>query len=79
LPDEIPWWVQSAKLRPLSEWIRDLYRDEYRLPTMIISAWVDTISDARVAERARICECLEKRLQLLNVESQTIGRQVLLI
>jgi hypothetical protein len=78
LPDETPWWVKSPKLRPLSEWIRELYRDEFRLPTMIISEWV-AVSDARFAERTRICECVAKRLQLLNVEPKLIGRQIQLV
>jgi hypothetical protein len=79
LPDETPWWVKSPQLRPLSQWIRELFRDEYRLPSMLISGWVAALSDARLAERTRICECLENRLQLLNVESKIIGRQLLLI
>jgi hypothetical protein len=79
LPDETPWWVKSPKMRPLYGWIRDLYRDGRRLPVMVICAWVETVSDARVAERSRIYECLEKRLQLLNVESEILGRQIPLI
>lgn len=79
LPDEMPWWVKSPKLRPLYDWIRGLYRDERRLPVMVVTAWVETASDARVAERSRIYECLEKRLQLLNVETQILGRQIPLI
>ena len=79
MPDETRWWVKSPKLRPLSEWIRELYRDKFRLPTMVISEWAETISDARLAERTRLCECLEKRLQLLNVEPQIIGRHILLL
>jgi hypothetical protein len=79
LPDETPWWIKSPKLRPLSEWIRELYHDECRLPTMIISEWVQTSSDARRAERTRICECLARRLPLLNVEPKLIGPQLLLM
>ena len=78
-PDQTSWWIKSPKLRPLSEWIRELYRDEWRLPTMIISGWAQTLAAARFAERSRICECLESRLQLLNVESEIISRQLLLI
>jgi hypothetical protein len=69
LPEERPWWVKSPKLRPLYNWIRELYRDELRLPTMVISAWVNAASDARLAERVRIFECLAKSLPLLNVEN----------
>jgi hypothetical protein len=79
LPNETPWWVKSPKLRPLSEWIRELYQDELRLPVMVITAWVETASDARVAERAQICACLEKRLRLLNVETEILGRQIPLL
>jgi hypothetical protein len=79
LPDETPWWVKSPKMRPLYGWIRELYRDECRLPVMVVCAWVETVADARLAERSRIYECLEKRLQLLNVESEILGRQIPLI
>jgi hypothetical protein len=79
MPDETPWWVRSPKLRPLYEWLRELYRDELRLPTMVVCAWVETTSDAKVAERARIYECLAKRLPLLNVETEILGRQMPLL
>jgi hypothetical protein len=79
LPDERPWWVPSPKLRPLYEWIRDLHRDEYRLPVMVVSTWLQTPAQARVAERARILECLEQRLPLLNFESEVLGRQIPLL
>ena len=79
MPDETPWWVKSPRLRPLSAWVRRLYRDERRLPVMVITAWVETASQARVAERARIYQCLERQLQLLNVETQILGRQIPLL
>ena len=79
MPDETPWWVKSPKLKPLSAWVRQLYRDERRLPVMVITAWVETASQARVAERARIYQCLERHLQLLNVETQILGRQIPLL
>jgi hypothetical protein len=79
LPDEMPWWMKSPQLRPLYEWIRDIYRDERRLPVMVVTAWVETASEARVAERTRICECLEKGLPLLNVEAEILGRQIPLL
>ena len=66
-------------MRPLSQWIRELYRDEFRLPVMVISAWVPTLEGARVAERIRIHECLQQQLRLLNVESEILGRQLTLI
>ena len=79
LPDEVPWWVASPKLRPLYTWLRELYRDEMRLPVMIVATWVETTEQARVTERARICECLEQRLPLLNFESERLGPQLPLI
>jgi hypothetical protein len=79
IPDELPWWVKSPKLRPLYEWIRALYRDNYRLPTMILREWVRTSADARLAERAQICACLERRLQLFNVEAERNSEQFLLL
>jgi hypothetical protein len=78
LPDQRPWWVASPKLRPLYEWIRQLYADEHRLPVMLVSAWVP-VGAAQVAERTRICECLGQRLPLLNFEAELLGRQLPLI
>ena len=79
LPDEVPWWVKSPKLRPLYTWIRELYADDRRMPVMVISAWAASIGQARVLERARIMECLESRLEILNVERELLGRQGQLI
>jgi hypothetical protein len=79
LPDELPWWIKSPKLRPLYQWIRALYQDDYRLPTMILCEWVGSSADARLAERARICACLARRLQLFNVEATLNGEQLLLL
>ena len=76
LPDDRPWWIKSPKLRPLYLWIRDLYRDEFRMPTMVISGWVEGLRDARLAERSRIYECLARQLPLLNVETENLGRQI---
>jgi hypothetical protein len=79
LPEERPWWVHQPKLRPLYEWIRDLHRDEDRLPTMVIHGWAETAKAARLAERARIYEALANRLPLLNVEREILGSQMPLI
>jgi hypothetical protein len=79
MPDELPWWVKSPKLRPLGEWIRTLYQDELRLPVMVISSWVETAAEARRAERARIYQCLVSQLPLLNVETEILGRQIPLL
>lgn len=79
LPDGLPWWVSSPKLRPLYEWLRMLHREELRLPVMVISAWTENPKQARVLERARIFECLEQRLPLLNFEAELEGRQIPLL
>jgi hypothetical protein len=79
MPDDIPWWVQQPKLRPLYEWLRDLHRDDGRLPTMVIHSWVETPRAARLAERARIYESLANRLPLLNVEREFLGGQMPLL
>jgi hypothetical protein len=79
VPDEVPWWVKSPKLRPLYTWIRGLYADDRRMPVMVVTAWTGSVGGARVLERARIIECLESRLQILNVEREILGRQGQLI
>jgi hypothetical protein len=79
LPDALPWWVTSPKLRPLYSWIRALYNEDGRLPVMIISRWLHTTRDARLAERNRIFECLEQRRPLLNVETELLGPQIPLL
>ena len=79
LPDEVPWWVKSPKLRPLYAWIRELYADDRRMPVMVVTAWARSIDEARVLERARIMECLESRLEILNVEREILGKQGQLI
>jgi hypothetical protein len=70
--------VKSPRLRPLYEWIRELYRDGERLPVMVICAWVEA-RQARSAEREHICACLERQLTLLNVETRLLGGQRVLI
>ena len=78
-PEEVPWWVESPKLRPLYTWIRQLYADERRMPVMVVTAWTGSVAQARLLERALIVECLEGRLDILNVEREILGRQVQLI
>lgn len=73
LPDELPWWVARPQLRPLYHWIRELYRDEGRLPMMFVLAWTDA-HHARSAERMHICEHLGRQLPLLNHEAETPQR-----
>jgi hypothetical protein len=77
LPDETPWWVKSPKLLPLYTWIRELHRDGFRLPVMVISSW-EASDAARLAERRRIYECLAQRLPLVNIEA-TLGGQLPLV
>lgn len=79
IPEQTPWWVKSPELRPLYEWIRLLYRDVGRLPTMIVETWVVTTLDARRAERARICTALVQQVPVLNVEARLAGPQLLLL
>ncbi len=77
LPDEVPWWYKAPPgLRPLHDWIRDLHRDDYRLPVMLINARVATTAAARHSERALIHHYLSQNATLLNVESEILGRQV---
>jgi hypothetical protein len=76
MPDELPWWIKSPKLLPLYTWIRELHRDEYRLPVMVISSWAATAPEARLAERLKIYEGLSQQLPLLNIEAQILGQQI---
>jgi hypothetical protein len=78
LPEQRPWWVKSLQLRPLYEWIRELYLDEQRLPVMAVIAWTEA-RHARLEERNRICVYLGQQAPLLNRESETIGKQILLL
>ena len=79
MPEERPWWVKSPKLRPLYDWIRELYAEERRLPVMVITVWVTTAREARAAERAQIHECLRQQLPLLNFERELLGPQIPLV
>lgn len=79
LLDEVPWWVKSPKLRPLYNWIRELYTEEQRLPVMVVSAWIDSVREARVTERACIVQYLREGRRLLNVEMEILGRQIPLV
>jgi hypothetical protein len=79
LPDERPWWVKQPKLRPLHTWVRELYRDECRLPVMVVTAWAATLAEARATERARILEYLALRRTLLNMETEILRGRVPLL
>ena len=78
LPDELPWWIKRAELRPLYEWIRQLYRDECRLPVMAVMAWAP-VTQALAEERRYICAHLSHRSALLNRESETFNKQPILL
>jgi hypothetical protein len=78
LPDELPWWVRSPRLRPLYGWIRELFGQEGRLPVMVVASWVGA-GQARVCERSLICACLERQQPLLNFEGELRRRQPLLL
>jgi len=78
LADERPWWVSSPKLRPLYEWIRDLHRDQGRLPVMVILEWA-AAGEARHAERRHIRAGLAQQLPLLNFEYELLRRQLQLL
>jgi hypothetical protein len=80
LPDEVPWWYKSPPgLRPLHDWIRQLHREEYRLPAMLIIARAVTVAEARQRERALIQAYLSQHAQLLNIESELLGPRIRLI
>lgn len=73
-PDEVPWWFRSPALRPLYEWIRQLYRDEGRLPLMILVQWTPTLAEARACERTNIYDLLRAKQSLFNVECARLGQ-----
>ncbi len=78
LPDELPWWIQSPKMRPLYHWIRELYRDEGRLPVMVVRAWT-LPHEARFTERTHIMAALQMDQALLNFESELLQAQLVLL
>jgi hypothetical protein len=75
LPDETPWWVPVAKLRPLYGWIRALFAEERRLPVMVVLDWVER-RHARAAERAHIQAGLAGQAMLLNYEAELLRSQL---
>jgi hypothetical protein len=79
LPDETPWWIRSARHRPLYEWIRALYADGNRFPVMVVWQWVEGTAEARLAERALILRHLTERASLLNNECGLLGPQIPLL
>jgi hypothetical protein len=79
LPDVRPWWITREHLRPLYEWIRDLYADGQRLPVMVVTAWLDQPEDALVAERELIQRCLRQELPLLNIATAVAQAQIRLL
>src|SRR5688572_21339691 len=79
VPDELPWWVIAHRHRPLYEWIRALFRDEQRLPVMIVIAWHELAAEATFAERGLIQDSLLRGMHLLNVESAAPTPQIRLL
>ncbi len=79
MPDELPWWVVADRQRPLYEWIRALFRDERRLPVMIVTAWHEVAAEATAAERGTIQDSLRRGMRLLNVESAAPTLQIRLL
>ncbi len=79
IPDELPWWIGEERYRPLYEWIRALFREERRLPVMIVSEWHASPIDATLAERALIQRSLQRRMPLLNIESAAPDPQIRLL
>jgi hypothetical protein len=68
LPDDLPWWIRRDEMRPLYSWIRQLYREESRLPVMLVVAWTEA-HNARLMERTQIDAYLAAQLPLLNFEA----------
>ena len=75
----MPWWFKAPGLRPLYEWIRELYADECRLPCMVVVRWVPTLAEARAGERSTIYELVRDRRRLFNVESARLQNAVPLL
>lgn len=74
--DDSAWWIRLPRQRPLYRWIRELHREDYRLPAMVITEWVESEKLARSAERNHIELCLGRQLALLNFEAQLAARQL---
>jgi hypothetical protein len=69
---DTPWWIRLPRLRALYAWIRELYRDDGRLPFMLVSGWLATAAEARLRERQLIAELALRGLPLLNVEAERL-------
>jgi hypothetical protein len=79
MPDDVPWWIVSPRLRPLYGWIRELYREGERLPVMLVADWIEDSALAGSVERAFIERCLAERQPLLNFETGLGGPQLRLL
>ncbi|MCU0867502.1 MAG: hypothetical protein MUC36_27280 [Planctomycetes bacterium] len=62
-------------LRPLYEWLRELWSEGERLPVMVVVAWVPEDGRPLLAERELIHELLSRGLPLLNIEAARAGWQ----
>ena len=65
MPAETPWWIKTSGLRPLYQWIRELYADDSRLPVMMILAWTERCN-ALSEEQRYIAEFRSALMPLLN-------------
>jgi hypothetical protein len=78
MPDEAPWWVKSRTSTAQC-------MDQATLPRRASSGGHGNYRmggqcfSGQVTECARIYQCLERRLRLLNVETEILGRQVPLL
>jgi hypothetical protein len=59
----------------LYDWIRHLYREEGRLPFMLITEWAATPALARQRERTLIMEHLSRQIPLFNFEQEVLRRR----
>lgn len=79
LPEDLPWWFGEPQLRPLYEWVRELHREDYRLPTMLVTRWTDSVAAARLIERELILSHLGRGQVLFNVEREILEGQLPLL
>ena len=69
---DTPWWIRLPRLRALYVWMRELYRDDGRLPFMLVSGWLATAAEVRLRERQLIAELTLRGLPLLNIETERL-------
>jgi hypothetical protein len=72
LAADTPWWIRLPRLRALYVWMRELYREDGRLPFMLVSGWLTTAAEVRLRERQLIAELAQRGLPLLNIEAERL-------